>query len=92
MATSEPVPPAVVVGIAVGLPSLLIALISLWVAYLTYTHATSAPNAPRRHVPDALPLLPLHNAAAGQPLNPYAGLLSQVLPLLLAPSASTSQS
>jgi hypothetical protein len=86
MASSSLISPEVIVGIAIGLPSLLMTLISLWLAYLTYTH-TRAPR--RRLTQDAVPLLPIHHETAAQPHHPNAELLARVLPLLLAPPTAS---
>lgn len=86
MASSSFVSPEVIVGIAVGLPLLLMALISLWLAYLTYTYGR--PPRPRLRQ-DAVPLLPMHHETAAQPHHTNAELLARVLPLLLAPPTAS---
>lgn len=57
MLQSEAVSPEVVVGTVIGLPSLLIALTSLYVGYLSMVHTRETS---RRDIPDPTPLLPLH--------------------------------
>ncbi|KAK8099860.1 hypothetical protein PG999_010234 [Apiospora kogelbergensis] len=41
----------VVVALALGIPSLLVAAISLWIAFLTYTHSRPAPLLRRSRTP-----------------------------------------
>jgi len=45
MSPAEPLSPEVILSISLGIPSLIIALMSLWITYLTYTHSRS----PHRH-------------------------------------------
>ncbi|KAK7963421.1 hypothetical protein PG996_008888 [Apiospora saccharicola] len=41
----------VVVALVLGVPSLLVAAISLWITYLTYSHSRSPPSPPVSRIP-----------------------------------------
>lgn len=53
MANSDSITPAVVIGIVIGVPSLFIALASLWLTYLGLSRTLSF----SRDTPDPAPLL-----------------------------------
>lgn len=41
----------VVVALVLGVPSLSVAVISLWITYLTYAHSRSSPSSPVSRIP-----------------------------------------
>lgn len=43
MSSEQKFPPAVIVGIAIGIPSFIVALMSLWIAYLAFSRSQQGP-------------------------------------------------